>query len=461
MRVLLIQPDQKRSLGLHQIALIEPLGLEMLAGALKEGHEADILDLRMASKALEVSLANFKPELVGISSSFTVDIYATLRVAEAVKATNPQAFVFVGGHHPSLYPSDFKHPAVDAIVVGEGEITTRELVDCLAEDMDIAKVPGLVLNWPDGQQATGPRSLIRHLDDLPYPERLLTRSYGRAYSIGLSGPVAAVETARGCPFQCNFCSVWRFYQGRMRFKTAERVVRELEEVEEAAILFTDDNFLVSVPRALEIARLIEERGVRKHYIMQARSDAIARHPEVIERWANIGLTDVFIGFEKANQSELNAVNKHNSVENNERALAVLRECGLEPLVSFIIHPDYTREDFSSLKAYVQRLNLVQAMYSILTPLPGTALFDELRDQLITRNYELWDLTHAVLPTRLPIREFYEEFADLFRLTYPRWKVMLGRLYLAWSRLRQGGEAGEVQILRQMIRLQNPSSYMEI
>lgn len=460
MRVLLIQPEQKRALGLHQIALIEPLGLEMLAGALKEGHEVDIVDLRMSPHTLRASLADFKPDLVGISSSFTADIYETLRVAETVKAANPKAFVFVGGHHPSLYPSDFNHPAIDAIVVGEGEITTRELVDYLAEDMDIAKLPGLVLNWPDGQQATGPRSLIRHLDDLPHPQRLLTRSYGRAYSMGLSGPIGAVETARGCPFRCNFCSVWRFYQGRMRYKSAERVVRELEDVEEPAVLFTDDNFLASVPRALEIARLIEERGIQKHYVMQARSDAITRHPEVIERWAKIGLTDVFIGFEKANQSELDSVNKHNSVENNERALAVLREHGLEPLVSFIVHPDYSHEDFASLKAYVQKLKLQQAMYSILTPLPGTELFDELRNQFITDNYEFWDLAHVVLPTRLPIREFYEEFADLFRLTYPRWKVTLGRLYLAWRQLRQGRDAGDVQILRQVVRLQNPASYLE-
>jgi hypothetical protein len=109
---------------------------------------------------------------------------------------------------------------------------------------------------------------------------------------------------------------------------------------------------------------------------------------------------------------------------------------------------------------VRQLKLQQAMYTILTPLPGTDLFDELRDQFITDNYEFWDLTHVVLPTRLPIREFYEEFADLFRLTYPRWKVVLGRLYLAWRQLRQGREAGEVQILRQVVRLQNPASYVE-
>ena len=157
---------------------------------------------------------------------------------------------------------------------------------------------------------------------------------------------------------------------------------------------------------------------------------------------------------------MDSVNKHNSAENNERALAVLRDHGLEPIVSFIVHPDYTHQDFDSLKAYVRQLELAQAMYSILTPLPGTDLFEELRDQLIMTNYELWDLMHAVLPTRLPIREFYAEFADLFRLTYPRWKVMLGGLYLAWRRLRQGREAGEVQILRQVIRLQKPSSYLE-
>jgi radical SAM superfamily enzyme YgiQ (UPF0313 family) len=459
MRVLLIQPDQNGNIGLQRMGRVEPLGLEMIAGALQEAHEVDILDLRMAPQALTTTLADFRPDLVGISSTFTTDIYKALSVAETVKAADPRTFVFVGGHHPSLYPEDFNHSALDAIVAGEGEVTAQELVNCLAANGNPARVHGLVLNRPDGQHFSGRRALVKPLDVLPHPQRALTRSHGWTYDLGLSGPLAAVETARGCPYKCNFCSVWRFYEGRVRFKSPQRMVEELQAVEESAILFTDDNFLASVRRAAQIADLIEERGIHKHYIIQARSDAIARHPDVIARWVSLGLMAVFVGFEKPDQAGLEQVNKHNSVENNEQALAVLRDHSIEPVVSFIVHPNYTYDDFAILKAYVHRLKLWQAAFSVLTPLPGTPLYDDLKDQLTTHNYELWDLMHVVLPTRLPLREFYQELTSLYRCAYPRWKLLLGKAYLALQRLRGNDVSEQRQMLAEILRLRDPRVYL--
>jgi len=437
MRVLLVQPNQEQGMGLQHLNRVEPLGLEMIAGALRGRHEVDLLDLRVEQDALVSTLADFQPQVVGISSTFTVGIYQALSVAEAIKATCPTAFVVVGGHHPSLYPADFRHPAVDAIAVGEGEITTQELVDCLAAGGDPARVPGLVLNLPQGQHFTAPRPLLPDLDALPHPDRFLTWPLRSFYHLFLDYPVAAVETTRGCPYRCSFCAVWRFYQEQVRFKSPQRVVEELEAIEEPHVLFTDDNFLANIQRSEEIACLIQERGIRKSYFMQARSDAIVRHPETIARWREIGLNGVFIGFEKPDQGGLDALNKHNSPENNEQALEALRRLGIEPNASFIIDPDDDHDDFAALRSYVRRLKLKVPLFAVLTPLPGTALFDEVKERLTTSDYQLFDLLHAVLPTRLPPAEFYGELASLYRETYPWWRLEPGRLYMAlrdlWSR----------------------------
>lgn len=436
MRILLVQPNQNQALGLQQLARVEPLGLEMLAGALREQHQVALVDLRLEPNGLGAALADVRPDMVGISSTFTVDMREALAIAQTVKASDPRTFVVVGGHHPSLNPTDLNHPAVDALVVGEGELTLRELVECLAARGDPEAVLGLVLNRPGGQFSTGPRPPFKNLDRLPLPDRHLTRAQRDQYYLVLASPIASVETARGCPYRCSFCSVWRFYQGRVRFKSPPRVLKELEAVEEADVLFTDDNFLASPRRAAEIARLIRERGLRKHYIIQARSDTIVSHPEVIAQWRSVGLGSVFIGFEKPDQRELNGVNKHNSVENNEQALAILRAQGIEPVTSFIVGPDYTHDDFANLRAYVQRLKLQLPAFTVLTPLPGTELFQQTRMRLSTLNYQLFDLTHAVLPTQLPAAEFYQEMARLWRAAYPRWKTELVRLSLAlrdrWS-----------------------------
>jgi radical SAM superfamily enzyme YgiQ (UPF0313 family) len=437
MQILLVQPDLNRMLGLQHFIRIEPLGLEMLSGALGKQHQVTLLDLRLEPNALPAALAELRPDMVGISSTFTVNTRQTLAIAQVVKEADPRTFVVVGGHHPSLNPSDLNHPAVDCIVVGEGESTWHELVECLAANGDPSKVLGLVLNRHGRQISNASRPLLKNLDLLPLPDRRITAAHRDQYYMLMANPVAAVETARGCPYRCNFCSVWRFYQGGIRFKSPARVVAEVEAVDEPNVFFTDDNFLASPRRAVEIARLIRERGIRKQYLLQARSDTIANHPEMIAQWREVGLSSVFMGFEKPDQRELTAVNKHNSVENNEQALAVLRGQGIEPTTSFIVDPDYTRDDFAKLRAYVHRLQLQMPVFTILTPLPGTDLFHEVRDRLTTLNYQLFDVGHAVLPTRLPVADFYEEMARLWQAAYPRWKMELLRISMLlrdlWSR----------------------------
>ena len=461
MRVLLVQPNQNRTLGLQQLALVEPLGLEMLAGALRERHDVALLDLRLAPDALPGALADVRPDVVGISSTFTVDLHQTLAAARAVKANDPRTFVVVGGHHPSLNPADLNQPAVDAIVIGEGEFTMRELADGLAAHGDLSRVPGLVLNREGEQSSTGSRPQLQNLDQVPLPDRRLSRAQRRQYYLALTSPIASVETVRGCPYRCSFCTVWRFYQGRVRFKSPPRVLAELEAVEERDVLFTDDNFLARPRRAAVLAQLLRERGIRKHYVMQARSDTIVRHPEVIAQWRELGLEGIFIGFEKPDQRELEAVNKHNSVENNEQALAILCAQGIEPVTSFIVDPDYTHEEFATLRAYVDRLKLQLPAFTVLTPLPGTELFDQARAHLTTTNYELFDLAHAVLPTRLPTTDFYKELARLWGVAYPRWKIDLVWISFALRSLWPGRAGQEYwqKVFAEMRRFTDAQAYL--
>jgi len=431
MRILLVYPAQDRTRGLQRSAQVEPLGLEMIAGALQSRHEVALVDLRLESRGLDSLVQDFKPHLVGISSSFTVDIYRAINAAKTVKNVDPDAFVIVGGHHPSLQPADFNHAAIDAIAVGEGEITLQELAECLEMGGDIRRIPGLIINHPEGQFLTPQRRMIEDLDMLPLPVRSLTEPYRRHYYLLKNYPTASVETTRGCPYRCRFCSVWNFYQKKVRSKSPSRVIEDLATVKEPHVFFTDDNFLSDVRRSREIAGLIREKGIRKKYTLQARSDAIVRNPDLIAIWKEVGLYSVFIGFEKPTQDDLDALEKQNTVENNERALQILRNEGIEPIASFIVDTDYDLKDFKTLRSYVRRLKLKSPFFTVLTPLPGTILYEEDKEKLITSDYELFDVLHAVVPTRLPLDRFYRELAHLWRRSYSRWKLSLARLYLLW------------------------------
>jgi radical SAM superfamily enzyme YgiQ (UPF0313 family) len=108
------------------------------------------------------------------------------------------------------------------------------------------------------------------------------------------------------------------------------------------------------------------------------------------------------------------VGKGSSEEDNREAVRVLHDLDLEIYASFVVRPEFTREDFTAFKKYCRRLNLNFASFSVLTPLPGTEYYDEVRDRLLTDDYDYFDFIHTVLPTRLGIVDFYNEYAGLYR-----------------------------------------------
>jgi radical SAM superfamily enzyme YgiQ (UPF0313 family) len=412
MRVLLVKPGRARPIGLERMSFIEPLGLEMVAACLPE-HEVRILDLRVSPHLARV-LDEFRPHWCGIGCAFTTEVRSALEVARQVKRRRPECFTVVGGPHPSLCREDLSDPAVDAVVVGEAEGTVPELTAAVAEGRALSTVPGLILNGPEGQHATEPRAPIADLDTLPFPARHLVSRHRRRYYSGFQRPLALVETARGCPHRCTFCAVWRFHQGRVRYRSPARVVAELAQIPAPYIFFTDDNFLGDVARAHEMADAVRAAGIRKTYTFQCRADTIARHPDLLRHWREVGRLSVFVGLEKIEQADLDDLHKRTTVRDNQQAIDTLLSLDVGFTPNFIVPPEADRAQFARLREYVRARALHGAGFSVLTPLPGTELYEQRKGQLLTRNCELFDLFHAVTPTRLPLAEFYQEFASLYR-----------------------------------------------
>ncbi len=445
-------------LGFRQAALVEPLGLETVAGALA-GHEVLLLDMRVEGDLTRV-LERFRPEVCGISCSFTLDRNLAVAAAEAARASESRPFVVVGGHYASVNPGDFAHPAINAVVVGEGETTMADLVGSLERGEAPRSVRGLVLNSPEGQHRTGVRRLAERLDDLPMPDRGLTRNHRRDYYLFAEKPMAMVETARGCPYHCSFCSVWQFYRGRYRAKGPKRVVREVAAVEEEYILLTDDNFLADVDRANEIGVLLLAEGVRHRYAFQARSDTIVANPDVVRLWRKVGLEGVFVGVEKIDDQGLGRVSKENSAENNERALEILKREGIGVTASFIVDPDWEAKEFEALEGYITSHGLETPTFSVLTPLPGTVLYRQMRERIRVHAPELYDLLHAVVPTRLPLAEFYARFAELYRTSYPTQRLLSEGPRMLWRGLSRGN-LGHLQRLAEAARkMGEAESYLD-
>jgi hopanoid C-3 methylase len=429
LKILLVQPPPPPDyIGFRRTALPEPLALETLGAIARPDHDVRILDMRF-DPDLTKALSEFQPDLVGVTC-LTTEVYSAQDVLKQVKKERPEVFTLAGGLHASLIPQDFQAPSVDAIVIGEGELTFRELLETLDRTKGrpgeaLAQVDGLA--WRRGAPSAGDgewvfnkaRELTPSIDSLPVPARDLTSQWTQNYYFLFESPHTLVSTSRGCPFRCNFCSVWKFYHKRCRYMSAERVVDELETVPVPSISFVDDNFLANVPRAFKIVELIQKRGVKmRYYGMQARTDTISKHPDLVKAWKEIGLETILIGFEAATQSRLDAVSKGATIEQNERAMDILNELHIHMWGAFIVDPAFTKEDFRELKEYRERKGVIYPQFTILTPLPGTDLYQEKYNELVTHDYRLFDALHAVLPTRLPREEFYKEFASLYRPDNP-------------------------------------------
>ena len=158
------------------------------------------------------------------------------------------------------------------------------------------------------------------------------------------------------------------------------------------------------------------------------------------------------------------MDKRNTAQNNEAAIQLLKDLGIGFTGNFIVDPQWEPQDFADLREYVQQRGLFNSSFSILTPLPGTLLFEEVEGQLATRDWERFDLWHSVLPTKLPPQQFYTEFASLWAAaaaSAPR-RQRLRRLWRGLGKMLRGEmDVEQMKRLRQALReLSDPRSYIE-
>jgi len=458
MKVAFMKPPIGGILGLEMLTFVEPLGPICIAGGLEQdGHECKVIDLRIDGEEPGMqSLREFAPQVVGLQCNFTTERLRSLKLAERVKRELPEAFVVIGGHDASREPGWFHHAAIDAVAIGDGEEVMPPLMDALECGTDLSGVPGLALNRGSKQHFTAPAPARQNLDELPMPARHLIAHYAPHYYINFRKPLALMETARGCPFKCNFCSVWKFHDSTFREKSPERVVAELKAIEAPNIFITDDIFWMNVYRGEEMARQIKAAGIKKYFTVQTRTDIICKFPHLVEMWKDCGNLAIFLGLEAITDEGLDSVNKSNTAANNEQAIEILKELGVGFTPNFIVDPAWDHEDFARLRDWIERMGAYNSGFSVLTPLPGTDLWDTARDEVTTHDWEMYDIIHTVLPTKLPLDEFYAEYSRLWRhalevryrmrgkaRTYLHMGAALATGKVSWGALRKGMNIAKV------------------
>ena len=416
MKILLIEPAKAPlTIGGEDVFIYEPLSLEYIAAGVAQDHDVKILDLRL-EKNLQEILASFSPDVVGITA-YTVHVNTVKKLFEEIKGWNPKALTVVGGHHATMVAEDFLSPFIDLIVIGEGVFSFQEIITRFERGENFNGIPGTAIRKGDCLVRTDGQPLD-DLDLFPFPARKLTAKYRNHYYSEWMKPLASIRTSKGCPFRCKFCAQWKLSGGRYLRRSPESVVRELAGLAEEFVFFADDESLVDTSRMKMLAGLIKEAGIKKQYFLYGRSDTICRSPELLEMWREIGLERVFVGLEFLKDEDLSYIRKGSTAGDNKKAIKILQDLGIEVYASFIVRQDFNKADFKALRQYCRELELSFASFAVLTPLPGTDFNEEVKDQLITRNYDYFDFIHTLLPTALSLEEFYGEYYDLYKKAVP-------------------------------------------
>lgn len=401
---------------------VPPLGLLYIGAVLKQaGH-----DIEFDLSENPDSMPDFTGvDVVGITCT-TVQIKRGLEIARAAKEAGK--IVVMGGPHPTSCAQEvLESGVVDYVVRAEGEETSVELMEGLKlnNSFDPSKVLGL--SWVDPKDRhivhNPPRPFIQELDSLPYPLRQVN---GYKYAnMGVDGKIApTVVTTRGCPYGCKFCDVKLLAGRRFRARAIKNVVDEIEYLIDTYnvtfVRIVDDIFNFNTERLKSFCKEVIRRRLSVGFWVMGRADHLVKNPETAELMAKAGVRTMFLGIESPHKRILKAYLKGGKASStvSSQAVQILKQNGIEIFAGFILGElNETKEEIEDTISYAMALDPGTAQFSILTPYPGTETWEELRERLTTRDWNLYDGLHAVYkpeylnPTELEelCRKAYRKF----------------------------------------------------
>ncbi len=321
-------------------------------------------------------------------------------------------------------------------------------------------MPGLALPEDGGRvvRTAGDKGTLM-LDEVPLPARHHVAPWRRQYACLAHRPTWLIETARGCPFRCSFCSIWQLHARAVRERSIDSVCRDFASVGDH-IFVADDLFWHHPSRSLELARELLRRGVRKEWILvQSRVDTVARNSELLEAWRPLAKHfDIFFGLEAATNDGLTGLKKDATVDATEQGVGVARQLRYGVTGNFVIDPAWGEADFERLWAFVERHQLFQAGFTILTPLPGTAYFEQMRSTLRARRWSHFDMHHLLWEPALGAERFFELYCETWRRSVLN---LRGRKSM-WQWLREVDPRNAIFLMRALgrtQRLMQPAHYL--
>jgi anaerobic magnesium-protoporphyrin IX monomethyl ester cyclase len=381
------------------------LGLLYIAAVVEDipGIDIRIIDANadeLGIEELEELIARESPDMVGFSV-LTFNLLNCMEVSRIIRKQSPKTTICFGGWHPTLYPQEtLAFDIVDIIVIGEGELTFRELVTAYTEngsptEKGLAAIKGIGYKTSKGHAIINPpREIVKNLDDLPLPAYNLVDRTKYSNLLACSDQVVNIMTSRGCPHRCVFCDLRRT---AYRYRTPLNILEEIRFWVEKGVqefFIQDDNFTINRKRTIEFCRLLSAENLNVKYKISSRVDCIDE--EICRYLKNSGCYRIYFGVESGSQKILDYLEKGATVQHIKTAFQAAHKYNIDCCAYIMIGvPPETEEDIRSTTRLIKDIRPNHLHCSICTPMPRTHLYGRLmEDGVITRDY--W-LDFAVKP----------------------------------------------------------------
>jgi len=430
MEVLLVNPPDIKSKYKDVLGLTAPpLGLAYIGAVLEENDvKVTILDapaLDMDFQGYQRELANKHVDLLGVQTT-TPTIKQALTVGKITKELYPECMVTMGGYHATFIPEQVlrENDFVDVVVRNEGEFATLELVDAIENEKPLRNIDGI--NYRDGDRLvqTPKRRPIEDLDALPFPARhLLPMSEYMLF--GRKQVLATMICSRGCPMGCSFCASSAMHGRRVRFRSPENAVREMEQVVDEykvrMVGFMDDTFTLFPKWVHSFCTGIISRGIDVVWGCTARVDRFNK--ELLSQMWKAGCRTLLFGVESGNQTILDNVQKGTKVGQAKRAFKTAKDIGMHTIASMTLGmPGENKTTIDETIGFAKQVNPDYALFSLATPYPGTKFY-ELASKMGLIRIKDWThftlLTPVIETVDLTLRELQDTQREAFKEFYLR------------------------------------------
>jgi magnesium-protoporphyrin IX monomethyl ester (oxidative) cyclase len=398
-----------------------PLWAGYLAAHVEKHIGQGVFEFRFMAKSLKDELVSYKPHVVAMSSVTQNYNYAK-EYARIIKSYDIP--VIIGGMHISALPNCLTGD-MDVGCIGEGEETFLELMRHYLEaggfyPDGLKNINGIIYR-ENGRLVRMPdRAFCKSIDELPHPQRTILGYGHRSY----------ITTARGCSYKCVFCGCTRFW-GNVRYASAEYVMEEIQELVDhgvKVIRFNDDNFVAHTKRLAQIAAMIVKKGFHRKVKFSCWGRANNITPDTVKLLKEMNIVSVVMGLESGCQRTLDYLKGNVTVEENWRAVELLKDSGIQANADFLIGaPDETAEEIMQTYDFIKKSRVDFVTINIFSPLPGTPVWEYAKQKKLVADDMEWGRVQfkfnadedsaLILSERLNHQELYRLYKKLRRLEF--------------------------------------------